>query len=372
MVAFACPDNDLSFYFIFLSRFCKKAERFCKKTVICIIHKIPGILWAVAQNINNFFNHLPYFILNHNELLLKGRTLQTLVENQSTFAAKNSELHVFETHQQAENVLLKFDQPVLASMLEGKKIMKLRDKNPFDFVPGESIMMPSGELMDIDFPEARMDRPTKCLALTISSSRIEQVLALMNEQMSRADDQHWRFEDFNFHFSNDVAIYKIIQKLMFLFAEDHDSKEFFIELTLQELIVRIMQNRVKQTHESEVIEQRLTNRMAYVLDYIRKNLHRTLTIEELSEQACMSLSGFHKSFKTEMGMSAVDYINQQRIRKAARMLADPNQRVKDVYCECGFSSPSYFNRVFKRWKSLTPKAYQKRRGRKDQSDLASA
>lgn len=305
-------------------------------------------------------------------MLLKGRTLQTLVENQSTFAARNSELHVFETHRQAENVLLKFDQPVLASMLEGKKIMKLRDKSPFDFVPGESIMMPSGELMDIDFPEARLDRPTKCLALTISSAKIEQVLTLMNEQMSRSDELFWQFEDFNFHFSNDVAIYKIIQKLMFLFAEDHPSKEFFIELTLQELIVRIMQNKSKHAHESDVTEQRLTNRMAYVLDYIRKNLHRPLTIEELSEQACMSASGFHKCFKTEMGMSAVDYINQQRIRKAARLLADPNQRVKDVYDECGFSSPSYFNRVFKKWKSLTPKAYQKRQRKKGDSRIASS
>lgn len=310
--------------------------------------------------------------MNYNELLLKGRTLQALVENQSTFAAKNSELHVFETHQQAENVLLKFDQPVLASMLEGKKIMKLRDKSPFDFVPGESIMMPSGELMDIDFPEARMDRPTKCLALTISSSRIEQILTLMNEQMGRSDKDFWQFEDFNFHFSNDVAIYKIIQKLMFLFAEDHSSKEFFIELTLQELIVRIMQSKARQSHESDVMEQRLTNRMAYVLDYIKKNLHRSLTIEELSEQACMSRSGFHKCFKTEMGMSAVDYINKQRIKKAARMLADPNQRVVDIYCECGFSSPSYFNRVFKKWKSLTPKAYQKRQRKKDHSDEPTA
>ncbi|MEL7117849.1 MAG: hypothetical protein AAFO07_00355 [Bacteroidota bacterium] len=52
---------------------------------------------------------------------LEHRKLQTLVENQTTYGLKEIEMHVFETHQKAEQVLLKFDQPVLASMLRGKK-----------------------------------------------------------------------------------------------------------------------------------------------------------------------------------------------------------------------------------------------------------
>ena len=87
----------------------------------------------------------------------KERKLENLVENQTSYTLNNASMHVFETHSQAEKVLLQFDQPVLASMLIGKKVMHLRDKKSFDFLPGESLILPSNEVMCIDFPEANED-----------------------------------------------------------------------------------------------------------------------------------------------------------------------------------------------------------------------
>ena len=70
------------------------------------------------------------------ERFFKERKLEHLVENQTSYTLNNAAMHVFETHLQAQKVLLQFDQPVLASMLIGKKVMHLRDKNSFDFLPG--------------------------------------------------------------------------------------------------------------------------------------------------------------------------------------------------------------------------------------------
>ena len=72
-----------------------------------------------------------------------NRKLQSLVENQTSYTLNNAALHIFETHAQAEKVILEFDQPVLASMLKGKKIMHLRERQAFDFLPGESLILPS-------------------------------------------------------------------------------------------------------------------------------------------------------------------------------------------------------------------------------------
>ncbi|MEM0994707.1 MAG: AraC family transcriptional regulator N-terminal domain-containing protein, partial [Bacteroidota bacterium] len=87
-----------------------------------------------------------------NDAFFQQRKLQTLVENQTTYSLTNAEMHVFETHQQAEQVLLRFDQPILASMLTGKKVMRLESTPAFDFLPGESLILPANELMCIDFP----------------------------------------------------------------------------------------------------------------------------------------------------------------------------------------------------------------------------
>ena len=81
--------------------------------------------------------------MNLTDTILKNRRLETLVENQISYTLSSAEMHVFETHQEAEKVLLKFHEPVLASMLEGKKVMHLDKMTSFDFLPGESLILPS-------------------------------------------------------------------------------------------------------------------------------------------------------------------------------------------------------------------------------------
>lgn len=288
----------------------------------------------------------------------KERKLQSLVENQTTYTVNSAEMHVFETHQEADRVLLQFDQPVLASMLMGKKVMHLRDYSAFDFLPGESLILPSQEVMCIDFPEAQMNNPTRCLAMTIDEAKIRAVISDMNEQMPKADDAEWRFTDYNFHFTNEVAINQIIQKLMFLFTENHPAKDLFVNMSLKELIVRILQTETRKIYSEKAITMSSSNRLAFVIAYIRENLHEPLTIEDLSEKVCMSPSHFHRVFKNEMGISPVNFINNERIKLAQSMLKDPEARVKEVYMACGFNSLSYFNRMFKRQNRLSPRAYK--------------
>lgn len=288
----------------------------------------------------------------------KGRRLETLVENQTSYTLNNAAMHVFETHQSADRVLLQFDQPVLASMLMGKKIMHLRDQQSFNFLPGESLILPSNELMCIDFPEANETNPTRCLAMAISEEKIQDVLALMNEQMPKLEEQEWGLIDYNFHFTNDVGIYQILQRLLFLFTEDHPSKDLFVDNMLQELIVRILQANSKKIYTEKTLTISSSNRLAFVIQYIRENLHQPLSIETLSEKACMSESHFHRVFKNELGISPVDFINDERIKLAASLLQDPKRKIKEVFMECGFENRSYFNRVFKRKKQLSPSEYQ--------------
>lgn len=289
--------------------------------------------------------------------ILKNRRLETLVENQTTYTLSSAAMHIFETHQQAEQILLKFNEPILASMLEGKKVMHLKDMTSFDFLPGESLILPSNELMCIDFPEAQMDNPTRCLAMAISEEKIYETVSFLNETRGKMDDE-WKFTDYNFHFTNDVAIQHILQRLLFVFTEDHPSKDVFADFMLRELIIRILQTESKKIFSEKAEQLSSSHRLAFIIDYIRKNLHRNLTIKELSDKIYMSESNFHRVFKNELNTSPIDFINNERIKLATRLLQIPNKKIKEVYLECGFNSLSYFIRSFKKRKQLSPKAFQ--------------
>jgi len=289
---------------------------------------------------------------------LEHRKLETLVENQSSYTLDHAAMHIFETHQQAERVLLKFDQPVLASMIEGKKVMHLRDYESFQFLPGESLILPPSELMCIDFPEADRDRPTRCLAMAISEEKIGKVLEWMNETMPKTDHRQWGLMDYNFHFVNDPVIFQILQRLVFLFSEDHPYKEYFVDNMLRELIIRILQTNERKIYSSGTLMLKGNSRIAYVVRYIRTHLHENLDVEGLSRKACLSSSHFHRVFKDELGVSPVEFIKNERIKLAASLLKDPHISIKEVYLRCGFESRSYFNRVFKNRQQATPGAYQ--------------
>jgi len=103
------------------------------------------------------------------------KDLLTLVENRTVYSLDNFELNIFETHQKSEDVHLKFNSFVLTTMFRGKKVMHLFDKQGFEYLPGESVIVPANEEMKIDFPEADFSNPTQCMAWQSKASKLRKL-----------------------------------------------------------------------------------------------------------------------------------------------------------------------------------------------------
>lgn len=272
----------------------------------------------------------------------------------------HAELNVFETCQQAFDVTLKFPTPVLAAMLHGKKIMHLSDSE-FDFYPGESVVLPSDETMRIDFPEAQVGNPTQCLALSLSSEIVVQITARLNEVSPRLQEhEEWGWSKGNFHFTNDQAINHVIGRLIWIFTENHPSKALFADFTLQELIIRLMQTEARDILLKNSAAMQTRSRLAAVIQFIRERLHESLSIAKLSRIACMSEAQLHRAFKGELGATPLDFIQQERIGLAKKLLQNPERSISDVAYACGFNNVSYFIKIFKRFARLTPASYRRR------------
>jgi AraC family transcriptional regulator len=291
---------------------------------------------------------------------LTARRLEQIVENRTAYTIDTAELNIYETLHVAEKVELTFGNPVLASMIRGKKIMHLPGTPSFDFLPGQSVIVPGHETMQIDFPEAQVQNPTQCLALAISPDKVHQITELLNDRAPLVDNsQGWKFGQSNFFLTNDGAIHQLIARLIYIFTENNRAKEVFANLVLQELLVRLMQTQARWLLLAPETVYAHENRLAHVARYINANLHRNLHICELADEACMSEPNFYRIFKQTFGITPLDYINQQRIALASKLLRTTSACLADVSVQCGFNSLTYFMKLFRRQTGLSPTQYRK-------------
>ena len=299
---------------------------------------------SVDKNMNYSAQH--EFRLKH---LFDHR--DTPVESRKVFAFDTAELNLFETVQRSEHFALRFPDPVIAIMLKGKKVMHLGHDRGFDFLPGQSVILNSHEQMVIDFPEAEEANPTRCIALTLSSDLIQQTVERANDQITRLDGANWSLDYSNYFLSNDDHLDALVRRLMYLYMEDVYGKKVLTQHGLEELVLRIMQTQARQLLLSD--ESNSRHRLGEVLQFIRRNICETLSIDDLARRSYLSRPQFFRVFKQELGITPVELVNKERLRYAKRILLE-SRDISQACFAAGFNSLSYFHRIFKKEERKTP------------------
>lgn len=284
--------------------------------------------------------------------------LKTLVENRTIYNLENCELNLFETFQKSELVPLKFNDLVVTSMLKGKKVMHLFDENGFDYLPGESVIIPSNVEMKIDFPEASFETPTQCLALAIDHKKINDTLNFLNEKYPKEGQlDFWKLDDSNFFFENSAEMAMVINKIINICQSDSIFKDTLADLSLQELLVKIIQSQTLKTVSDS--NKTLNNPVLInLISIIRANISNKIDLKAIAKKSGLSTSSFYRLFKRELGISPVEFVILEKIKLAKKYLKDKDIYIKNVCYEAGFEDSNYFIRVFKQYEGITPKQYQ--------------
>ncbi|GGF09577.1 AraC family transcriptional regulator [Hymenobacter cavernae] len=290
--------------------------------------------------------------------LTKAQDLATLIDHRRVQTLEKYELSILETHLQSAQVEQSYSDLVLTNMLRGKKVMHLFNQEEFNYLPGNTMVVPPNLKMVIDFPEASDENPTQCVALAIDRLQIIDTVNYLNEHYPKTEDEKWAFGFNQHYFYNDEEVTALIYKLVRIGFGGGQNKDILADFTVKELLLRIMQVQSLHEKESNVAVLATSNRFAHILHYIKENIAEKISVDDLSAKVYMSKPNFYRAFKQEFGLSPIDYIIKERMRLAKKCLKNPALSITEICFKAGFNNLNYFTRMFRQMEGMTPTDYR--------------
>lgn len=101
-----------------------------------------------------------------------------------------------------------------------------------------------------------------------------------------------------------------------------------------------------------------SRRVKKVDEYMTAHYQENIRLSDLAELVHMSEVGFSRFFHLRTGMTVSEYLIKIRIGQAARLLVDTTNTVREIAYACGFNNISNFNRLFLKFKQLTPNEFR--------------
>lgn len=95
------------------------------------------------------------------------------------------------------------------------------------------------------------------------------------------------------------------------------------------------------------------------IEYINANFRENMTVEHLASLTNLSKSYFMSRFKKAIGIGAIEYLTQLRIKYACDALLSTDKSAAEIAFDCGFCNLSNFNRQFKKIVGCTPREYRR-------------
>lgn len=97
------------------------------------------------------------------------------------------------------------------------------------------------------------------------------------------------------------------------------------------------------------------------IKYMNQNYDKMLTLDELAQVAEMSPQHFCKLFHRQTHIRPIEFLTKVRIGKSKELLLEnPELSLREIAALTGFSSDSYFCKVFHNMENMTPSQFRKK------------
>lgn len=192
--------------------------------------------------------------------------------------------------------------------------------------------------------------PPKYCAIFIDAIRFQKILNIYLDEIPNFDTKIINIKDSKIEYYLKIFINESYNP--------HHSKSSVLENIALLLTHEIIRTIFGMTIDSDTITK--NPKINEVLQYINANYDKEITLDDLSRIATISKSHLLKLFGASMQMSPIAYLTKVRLQNSKKMLLSGKLRITTIARQCGFTSPSYFTKIFKNAYQETPKEFQQR------------
>lgn len=240
-------------------------------------------------------------------------------------------------------------RPVMCIILQGRKETRAGGE-VMEFGAGEMLIISHTLPVFARVTEASPEAPYLALVFNIDSTVLQSLYADVIDK------------DFSAHNDLSLTIGKYDDKMLDALERLFDVGNNPTELKLlKPLIEKEIHYRLLVSPYGGMLRQLIRvdshgNRVSRAIRYIHEHYGRQITMQELCDEAGMSISSFHQHFKDVTKQSPLQYIKDIRLLEARNRLMSQKISVSEAALSVGYESPSQFSRDYKRKYGSSPKS----------------
>lgn len=151
--------------------------------------------------------------------------------------------------------------------------------------------------------------------------------------------------------SRNERINLLLQDMVYLYAHNHAETMFESSMRIYKLF-EILLSPTRQEQKEELP-------ITAAVEYIRANVGKPITLEELAEIAKLSPFYFSRMFKRETGFAPLEYVINTRIEHAKTLLLTTGKSVSEIAEAVGYASPGSLINLFVKKVGSSPGQYRK-------------
>ncbi len=233
-----------------------------------------------------------------------------------------------------------FEEPLAGVTLQGRKIIRVGQTDT-ELLAGSLLVTCIDAPSVSTVTEASDARPYLSVYIKLNRQIMADLLFNSSPTISASSrrEKFWTAQA-------DLEILDAFRRLLTILEQDPESQ-------LVEMIARELHYMVLNAPQSGLLRLLYAagcgdSRISAVIIWMRENLSYPVSMEDLAKMAHMSVSTFHRHFKSITGISPLQYHKQLRLYEAQRLMLAINQPAAEAAFAVGYESVTQFNREYRR------------------------